>query len=60
MNFNETSGKNVTSDDIESDKKQSSSLSLNSIFFFKHIFTVTVTIFSEWNLAIELAIFNLI
>ena len=33
MNFNETSGKNVTSDDIESDKKQSSALSLNSIFF---------------------------
>ena len=38
MNFKETSGKNVTSDDIESDKKQSSALSLNSIFFFETYF----------------------
>ena len=34
MNFNEISGKNVTYDDVESDKKkQSVALSSDSIFF---------------------------
>ena len=45
MNFNEISGKNVTYDDVESDKKNKAWHFLQTAYFLKHIFRIKVQIF---------------
>ena len=45
MNFNEISGKNVTYDDVESDKKSKAWHFLQTAYFLKHIFRIKVQIF---------------
>ena len=45
MNFNEISGKNVTYDDVESDKKNKAWHFLQTAYFLKRIFRIKVQIF---------------
>ena len=53
MNFNETSQKNVTYDDIKSDLKNKALHFLQAVHFLKYILRVKAWIIFEWNLNIS-------